>query len=76
MGDCSAVPSSVEVTQLLKAWGQGDEAALQRLMPLVQAHLHRLAHGYMGRENPGHTLQTTALVNEVYLRLIRTYRSL
>ncbi len=70
MPDPSAVPSSVEVTQLLKSWGQGDEDALQRLMPLVQAELHRLAHSYMSRENPGHTLQTTALVNEVYLRLV------
>ena len=70
MADPSAIPSSVEVTQLLKAWGQGDEAALQRLIPVVQAELHRLAHRYMSREKPGHTLQTTALVNEVYLRLV------
>jgi RNA polymerase sigma factor (TIGR02999 family) len=70
MSDSSAVPSSIEVTQLLKAWGQGDEGALQRLMPLVQAQLHRLAHRYMSLEKPGHTLQTTALVNEVYLRLV------
>jgi RNA polymerase sigma factor (TIGR02999 family) len=68
--DFSAVPSNVEVTQLLKAWGQGDEDALQQLMPLVHAELHRLAHRYMSREKPGHTLQTTALVNEVYLRLV------
>ena len=72
MPDSSAVPSSVEVTQLLKAWGEGDEGALDRLMPLVQAELHRLAHLYMSREKPGHTLQTTALVNEVYLRLVVT----
>jgi RNA polymerase sigma-70 factor, ECF subfamily len=70
MADSSAVPSSVEVTQLLRAWGQGDEAALARLVPLVEAELHRLAHRYMSREKPGHTLQTTALVNEVYLRLV------
>ena len=70
MPDSSAVPSNVEVTQLLKAWGRGDEDALRQLMPLVQAELHRLAHRYMSREKPGHTLQTTALVNEVYLRLV------
>lgn len=66
----STVPSSIEVTQLLKAWGQGDEGALGRLIPLVQQELHRLAHCYMSREKPDHTLQTTALVNEVYLRLV------
>jgi RNA polymerase sigma-70 factor, ECF subfamily len=70
MPDSSAVPTNVEITQLLKAWGQGDEGALQRLMPLVHSELHRIAHCYMSRENPGHTLQTTALVNEVYLRLV------
>jgi RNA polymerase sigma-70 factor (ECF subfamily) len=62
--------SKVEVTQLLKAWGEGDSGALERLTPLVENELHRLAHRYMSRENPGHTLQTTALVNEVYLRLV------
>jgi RNA polymerase sigma factor (TIGR02999 family) len=62
--------SSVEVTQLLKAWGQGDGDALARLIPLVQEELHRLAHRYMSREKPDHTLQTTALVNEIYLRLV------
>ena len=66
----SAVPPSIEVTQLLKAWGQGDEGALGRLIPLVHQELHRLAHRYMSREKPDHTLQTTALVNEVYLRLV------
>jgi RNA polymerase sigma factor (TIGR02999 family) len=58
------------LTQLLKAWGQGDEGALEELAPLVESELHRLAHRYMSRERPGQTLQTTALVNEVYLRLI------
>jgi len=58
------------VTQLLKAWGQGDEAALEQLAPLVEHELHSLARKYMRRERPGQTLQTTALVNEVYLRLI------
>ena len=63
-------PSQLEVTQLLKAWGTGDEKALDRLTPVVQQELHRLAHYCMSRERPGHTLQTTALVNEVYLRLV------
>ncbi len=63
-------PSKVEVTQLLKAWGTGDDKALDRLTPVVQQELHRLAHRCMSRERPGHTLQTTALVNEVYLRLV------
>lgn len=58
------------VTQLLKAWGQGDDGALAQLAPLVENELHRLAHKYMRRESPGQTLQTTALVNEVYVRLI------
>lgn len=63
-------PTPQEVTQLLKAWGQGDETALERLMPLVYEELRRLARRYMARERAGHTLQTTALVNEAYLRLI------
>ncbi len=61
---------SQEVTQLLKDWCHGDNAALDRLMPLVHDELHRLAHRYMRRERAGHTLQTTALVNEAYMRLI------
>ena len=60
-----------DVTQLLLAWNNGDETALEKLAPLVSAELNRLAHRYMHRENPGHLLQTTALVNEAYLRLIR-----
>ena len=63
-------PSPQEVTQLLLAWSQGDKSALDQLMPLVDAELRRLARRYMGRERPGHTLQTTALVNEAYLRLV------
>jgi RNA polymerase sigma-70 factor, ECF subfamily len=59
-----------EVTQLLQAWSEGDEHALERLMPLVYKELHRLARHYMFRESPGHTLQTSALVNEAYLRLV------
>ena len=65
-----ATESPHEVTELLLAWNQGEQAALDRLVPLVQAELHRLARGYMGRERPGHPLQPTALVNEAYLRLI------
>src|SRR6204780_3612245 len=70
MQDFSEGPSKVEVTQLLKAWGTGDENALRQLTPIVEHELHRMAHRCMARENPGHTLQTTALVNEVYLRLV------
>ena len=60
-------PSSHEVTQLLLAWSNGDQAALDRLVPLVHGELRRLARRYMVREREGHTLQTTALVNEAYL---------
>ena len=59
-----------DVTQLLVAWGNGDSAARDALMPLVHDELRRLAHRYMGRERAHHTLQTSALVNEAYLRLI------
>lgn len=62
--------SPQEVSLLLHAWRNGDEAALGTLMPLVYDELHRLAHRYMMHERAGHTLQTTALVNEAYLRLI------
>jgi RNA polymerase sigma factor (TIGR02999 family) len=65
---------SQQITQLLLAWNAGDEAALAQLMPLVQDELHRLAHRYMAGERPGHQLQTTALVNEAYLRLIDSSR--
>ena len=58
------------VTGLLLAWGKGDEAALERLMPLVERELHRIARRCMAGERPGHSLQATALVNEAYLRLI------
>jgi RNA polymerase sigma-70 factor, ECF subfamily len=64
------VTSPQDVTELLRAWGDGDEAALQHLMPLVYDEIHRLAKRYMARERPGHSLQTTALVHEVYFRLI------
>ncbi|HEV2351402.1 MAG TPA: sigma-70 family RNA polymerase sigma factor [Terriglobia bacterium] len=65
-------PSTFEITELLQAWSGGDKKALDKLAPLVYAELHRTAHRYMARERPGHTLQTTALVNEVYLRLVDT----
>jgi RNA polymerase sigma-70 factor (ECF subfamily) len=65
-----SVPESHEVTELLVAWSDGDERALDRLAPLVQAELHRLAKRYMRGERDGHVLQTSALINEAYLRLI------
>ena len=63
-------PLQHQVTQLLKDWSGGDKSALERLIPLVQPELHRLAHHYMSREPIGHTLQTTALLNEAYLELV------
>jgi len=63
-------PSAHEITRLLQAWTEGEQSALDRLIPLVYQELHRLAHHYMGRERSGHTLQTTALLNEAYLRLV------
>jgi RNA polymerase sigma factor (TIGR02999 family) len=62
--------SSENVTQLLVKWGDGDQAALEELMPLVYSELRRLAKNYLRRERQNHTLQPTALVNEAYLRLI------
>ena len=61
---------SSEITQLLKAWGGGDQNALERLAPLIYRELHRMARGYMQRESGDNTLQATALVNEAYLRLL------
>jgi RNA polymerase sigma factor (TIGR02999 family) len=63
-------PSEQDITQLLKAWGHGHQQALEQLTPLVYKELHRVAQRYMAHERPGHTLQATALVNEVYLRLV------
>ncbi len=60
----------LEVTELLQKWSAGDSAALEELTPIIHAELHKIAHRYMNRERDGHTLQTTALVNEAYLRLI------
>jgi RNA polymerase sigma factor (TIGR02999 family) len=62
-------PPTHELTQLLNAWSEGDRAALDKLTPFVYEELRRLAHSYMNRERKGHTLQTTALVHEAYLRL-------
>jgi RNA polymerase sigma-70 factor (ECF subfamily) len=65
-------PSTREVTVLLLAWSAGDRQALDRLTSIVYSDLHRLAHHYMTREGTGHTLQTTALINELFLRLVDT----
>jgi RNA polymerase sigma factor (TIGR02999 family) len=62
--------SEHNVTDLLVAWGKGDEVALEKLAPLIHAELYRLAKCYMSRESPGHPLQTSALINEAYVRLI------
>lgn len=59
----------MDTTELLRAWNDGDESALSQLVPLIEQELHRLARAYMHRERQGHTLQATALVNEVFLRL-------
>ena len=67
--------SADEVTELLAAWSDGDTSALDKLLPLIEKELHQLAHRYIKREKPGHTLQTTALVNEAYLRLSGQKRS-
>jgi RNA polymerase sigma factor (TIGR02999 family) len=64
-----APPPTAAVTELLRAWSDGDDHALEQLMPLVEAELRRLARGYMARERPDHTLQATALVNEAFVRL-------
>src|SRR5579872_2228632 len=66
---------SQNVTQLLLAWRDGDEGAFDLLVPLIYDELHRLARRYMQRERSGHTLQTTALVNEAYMQLIKQRES-
>jgi len=63
-------PNSPEITQLLLAWGKGDDAALDELIPVVYGELRRIAGNFMRRQNPGHTLQASALVNEAFLRLV------
>ena len=67
-------PAPGDVTQLLLAWGGGEGSALEKLIPLIYAELRRLAHRYMRAERADHTLQTSALINEVYLRLIDSSR--
>ena len=61
---------TLQIAQLLHAWSEGDQAAFDQLLPLVYEDMHQLAKLYMGRERPDHTLQTTALVHEAYLRLL------
>ena len=63
-------PGAHELTQLLEAWSDGEEEALEKLAPLVHVELYRLAKRYMSRERPDHLLQTSALINEAYIRLI------
>jgi len=62
--------SAHQVTQLLQAWSEGEQSALEKLIPLVYDELHHMAQRYMAQERPGHTLQATALVNEAYVRLV------
>src|SRR5215216_4760901 len=62
----------MDAAELLRGWSEGDQSALNELLPLVERELHRLARAYMRRERQGHTLQATALVNEVFLRLAHT----
>jgi RNA polymerase sigma factor (TIGR02999 family) len=71
-GETPTVPEqdTHELTEILRKWSNGDAEALEKLTPAVYAELHRIAKRYMGREREGHTLQTTALVNEAYVRLI------
>jgi RNA polymerase sigma factor (TIGR02999 family) len=70
----TAAPTDRAVTQLLRAWSDGDERALKRLLPLVEAELRRLARAHMRRERRVHTLQTTPLVNEAFVRLVDARR--
>jgi len=67
--DRMTFPPPHEITQLLRAWSEGEQDALEKLMPVVYDELHRLAHRYMAQERSGHTLQASALVNEAYVRL-------
>ncbi len=73
--DGTGTPPGGQVTEFLRAWSDGDRAALDRLTPIVYDELHRLARRYMKGERPGHSLQTTALVNEAYMRLV-DYKSM
>ena len=65
-----STPCSHAVTELVQAWGRGEQDAIDQLVPLIYSELHRLAHRHMQGERPGHGLQTTALINEAYLRLM------
>src|SRR5688572_26524827 len=65
-----SIPDTQDVTQMLQKWSAGDADALEQLTPVIYAELHRIAKRYMSRERANHTLQTTALVNEAYMRLI------
>ena len=67
--------SSVAITELLIDWGNGNRAALDELFPLVQTELHKMAHHYMQKMNPGATIQTTVIINETYLRLVDQNRT-
>lgn len=71
----SSSPPVHEITGLLAAWGEGDRAALEKLTPMVEVELRRIAEAYMKRERPDHILQTTALVNEAWMRLIDWQKS-
>jgi len=64
------MPRTHEITELLQAWSRGDPEALEKLIPLVDHELRKIAHAYMGQERPGHLLQTTALINEALMKLI------
>jgi RNA polymerase sigma factor (TIGR02999 family) len=66
----SGEPAAGDISTLLRAWSDGDQSALEKLTPVVNAELHRLARRYMKNERPGHSLQATALVNEAYMRLV------
>ncbi len=68
-------PSPREVTQLLQAWSDGEQGALEKLVPIVYSELHRTAQRYMARERRDHTLQTSALINEAYLRLVDSVKA-
>ena len=74
MADLQPVHAEHDITQLLRDWGRGEESALDRLMPVVYNELRRIARNFMRRQNPGHTLQTTALVNEAFLNLVDSSR--
>ena len=74
MGRPATQPKTHDVTRLLQAWGQGEGAALEQIIPIVYNELKRIAHRYMTGERQGHSLQTTGLVNEAYLKLIDSQR--